>query len=277
MVACSTASANLDHCALPDAGVRVETVEAIVGFAFHDRSLLLQALLHRSAVIERQRDGGQEINLPSNERLEFLGDAIISMLVARYAYEHFPDYDEGRLTEVRAALVRRSTLGLLADSIDLGPHMYMGRSERKIGGRGRMTVLAEGLEALIAAIYLDHGLEAAECFMTRLLRNRVPELLDRAGSLNAKSRLQEYAQTNLKLIPSYKLMATTGPAHDARFTVEVNAGLNSGIGSGTSKQNAEQDAALTLLKRLQHDQRVGGQPTVGEVESDRDRPIPHDE
>src|SRR5450755_3393186 len=129
MVACSTASANLDDCALPDAKARVETVEAMVGFTFHDRSLLLQALLHRSAVIERQRDGGQDIDLPSNERLEFLGDAIISMLIARFAYEQFPDYDEGRLTEVRAALVRRSTLCILADSIDLGPSMYVGRSE----------------------------------------------------------------------------------------------------------------------------------------------------
>ncbi len=253
MVTRSLTPANLDDHGLTDATRRVEAIEATLGFAFYDRSLLLQALLHKSAVIERQRDGDPEPSLPSNERLEFLGDAILSMLVARYAFDVFPDYDEGRLTEVRSALVRRSTLGLLAEAIDLGSSMYMGRSERKAGGRGRMTVLAEGLEALVAAIYLDRDLDCAGRFVVGLLRDRVHELLHRADSLNAKSRLQEFAQTHLKIIPSYTLISSNGPAHDTRFTVEVTMGLYRARGHGTSKQGAEQHAALTLLNTVPRD------------------------
>lgn len=248
MVTRSESPANLYE--LPGAASRIQAMEAILGFAFHDRALLLQALLHRSAVIERQRDGDPEPEMASNERLEFLGDAVLNMLIARYAFDAFPDYDEGRLTELRAALVRRSTLGLLADSIDLASCIYMGRSERKAGARGKMTVLAEGLEALVAAIYLDRGLETTGAFVARLLRDRVPELVERAGSLNAKSRLQEFAQTHLRVIPTYALIGSSGPAHDARFTVEVVAGPYRAHGSGTSKQGAEQRAALTLLDEI---------------------------
>jgi len=261
MVTGSVLLANLDGFGLADAAPRIQAVEAIIGFEFRDRSLLLQALLHRSAILEMQRDGDLATSLQSNERLEFLGDAVLSMLIARLAYDRFPDYDEGRLTEVRAALVRRSTLGLLADSVDLGSSMYIGRSERKLGARGRMTVLAEGLEALVAAIYLDRGLEEASGFVSRLLQDRVPELLERAGSLNAKSRLQEFAQINLKVIPSYALLATAGPAHDTRFTVEVRAGPYRSIGYGTSKQGAEQHAATALLSLLPADSNLEQEAT----------------
>ena len=172
------------------------------------------------------------------------------MLLARYAYDQFQDYDEGRLTGIRTALARRSTLAILADSLGLGSHMFMGRSERKPGGRGRLTVLAEGFEALVAAIYLDRGLETAERFLESTLHHRVPELLIRAGGLNAKSRLQEFAQASLRIIPTYALVSSTGPAHDTRFMVEVVAGPYSGIGVGTSKRGAEQDAAKRLLETM---------------------------
>jgi ribonuclease-3 len=251
MVTRSTCSAKLDETALPDAAARMDAVEKAIGFPFRNRSLLLQALLHRSAVIERQRDGDPEITLPSNERLEFLGDAILSMLIAHYAFEQFPESDEGQLTEIRAALVRRSTLAILAESINLGTYLYMGRSERKSGGRGRNTVLAEGLEALVAAIFLDRGLDAAGEFVASMLRDRVSEFMNRAGTLNAKSRLQEFAQTHLKLIPAYSMVGSSGPAHDTRFSVAVTAGQYAAVGSGTSKRGAEQDAARTLLEEMQ--------------------------
>ncbi|MDB5057482.1 MAG: RNAse [Chloroflexi bacterium] len=265
MVTGSDRFANLDNVGLPDARQRVEAMEAILGFAFDDRTLLLQALLHRSAVLERQRDGVAAPSLPSNERLEFLGDAVLSMLVAHYAFAHFPEYGEGMLTEVRAALVRRSTLAILAEAIGLGPLMYMGRGERRIGGRGRMTVLAEGFEAVVAAIYLDQGLERTRDFVMSLLEQRITMLLERAGTLNAKSRLQQLAQTQLRVLPAYTLIQRSGPAHDSKFTVEVRAGEFSEVGQGTSKQGAEQRAAQALLLVLEPI--IASRSSEGEPES----------
>jgi ribonuclease-3 len=173
------------------------------------------------------------------------------MLVAEYAFAHFPDYGEGMLTEVRAALVRRSTMALLAEAMDLGLLVYMGRAERRLGSRGRMTVLAEALEALVAAIYLDQGLEQTRRFVSGLLDERLEFLLERAGGLNAKSRLQQLAQVHLRVQPSYTLVGRSGPAHDSMFTVEVHAGEYIQQGYGSSKQRAEQDAALSLLHMLE--------------------------
>jgi ribonuclease-3 len=251
MVTGSDRPANLDELGLPDARKRVEAMQAMLGFAFTDPTLLLQALLHRSAVLERQRDGVAVPSIPSNERLEFLGDAVLSMLVAHYAIAQFPDYGEGMLTEVRAALVRRSTLAILAEALDLGSMMYMGRAERRVGGRGRTTVLAEALEAVVAAIYLDQGLERTREFVSSLLEDRVTMLLERARSLNAKSRLQQVVQTYLRVLPEYTLIQRSGPAHDSRFTVEARAGEFSARGQGTSKQAAEQYAALALLELVE--------------------------
>jgi ribonuclease-3 len=213
--------------------------------------LLVQALLHRSAVLERERDGREVPSIASNERLEFLGDAVLSMLVAHYAYVTFPEYGEGMLTEVRAALVRRSTLAIVADSLGLGDLVYMGRAERKPGTRGRTTVLAEALEALVAAVFLDQGLERARLFVIDTFGGQIPSLLERAGSLNAKSRLQQLAQSRKQPIPAYTMLERSGPAHDSRFTVEARVGDVREVGSGTSKQSAEQQAALALLSKLE--------------------------
>jgi ribonuclease III len=250
MVTGSNGPSNDFGVALPDAPDRVAAMEAKLGCSFNDRSLLLQALVHRSALLERQRDGVEMSGLASNERLEFLGDAVLSMLIAHYSYLSFPDYDEGRLTEVRAALVRRSTLGILAEQLGIGELVYMGRAERKQGGRGRATVLAEAFEALVAALFLDQGLASARQFVADLLDGQVPSLLERAGTLNAKSRLQELAQSNQWALPRYRLIQRTGPAHDSRFTVEVQAGDHGGTGAGPSRQAAEQRAAQELLTTL---------------------------
>ena len=136
---------------LPGLASRVVAAESVLGVRFADPALLIQALVHRSYVLERERDGRDPLPCASNERLEFLGDAILGMLVARLAFDRFPEYDEGRLTAVRGALVRRSTLALLAEPLGLGELIYMGRLERQSGGRGRATVIAEAFEALLAA------------------------------------------------------------------------------------------------------------------------------
>jgi ribonuclease-3 len=250
IVAVSSPASNATDEALIDADRRVQAIEAKLGLQFKDRRLLLQALLHRSAVLEAQRDGRVVPSVPSNERLEFLGDAVLSMLVAHYAYTAFPEYGEGMLTEVRAALVRRSTLGILAEDLGIADLVYMGRAEQRVGGRGRATVLAEALEAIVAAVYLDHGLDAASRVVDGLLHRRVPDLLERAETLNAKSRLQELAQAKLHQIPVYRFLRRSGPDHDSRFTVEVLVGDFSEVGVGTSKQGAEQVAAKALLAAL---------------------------
>jgi ribonuclease-3 len=173
------------------------------------------------------------------------------MLVAEHAFCNFREYDEGRLTEVRAALVRRSTLALLAEELGIADLVYMGRSERKPGSRGRMTVLAEALEAVAAALYLDQGLDVARRFVFRLLEGRIPYLLQRADALNPKSRLQHVAQSQLRQLPTYVLLGRTGPAHDSRFTVEARVGDYHATGHGTSKQGAEQRAAQMVLEQIQ--------------------------
>jgi ribonuclease-3 len=239
-----------DYLSLPDAAARLQTAERRFGVRFRTTALLLQALLHRSYVLERERDGLPPLALPSNERLEFLGDAVLSMLVAQLAYHGYPDYDEGRLTEVRSALVRRSTLALIAEELHLDDLLYMGRTEQRRGGRGHATVLAEAFEAVLAAIYLDQGLEQAEAFLARQLGGRVDALLARAGGLNAKSRLQEFAQARLRIIPRYTVLERRGPAHDSRFDAQATVGDYQAIGTGTSIQSAEQAAARALLDVL---------------------------
>jgi ribonuclease-3 len=251
MVTTSDAGANAEDPALPDATARVESMQILLGVRFNDPRLLLQALLHRSAVLERQRDHVTLPTIASNERLEFLGDAVLSMLIAQYAYENFTDYDEGRLTEARAALVRRSTLAILADALGMAELLYVGRAERRPASRGRMTVLAEALEAVVAAVYLDQGLDVARQFVFKLLEGRIPYLLQRADSLNPKSRLQELAQSQLRLLPTYVLLSRTGPAHDSRFTVEAHVGEYQSTGLGTSKRDAEQRAAQLLLDKVE--------------------------
>jgi ribonuclease-3 len=239
-----------DYYSLPDAAGRVLAAERRLGITFQDRQLLLQALLHRSYVLERERDGLSPLPLQSNERQEFLGDAVLGMLVAQFAYRHYPDHDEGQLTEIRSALVRRSTLALIAEDLRLSELLYMGRTEQRRSGRGHATVLAEAFEAILAAVYLDQGLERAEAFLSAQLSGRIDMLLMRAGGLNPKSQLQEYAQAHIHAMPRYVLLERRGPAHDSRFDVRAVVGDYWANGTGTSIQAAEQNAARALLDLL---------------------------
>ena len=222
-------------------------LEARLGYRFRDAGLLEQALRHRSYANEHDVDA-----LDCNERLEFLGDAIVGALAARMAYERYPQRDEGWLTDARSRLVRNATLGRLAGGLGIGAHLEMGAGIERDGGRGRPVVLARALEAVIGAIWLDGGDEAARAFVERLLVDELEEL-EREGAVgNPKSRLQELAQSERGTTPRYAMISATGPDHDRSFTVMVMLGGEEiARGAGKSKRAAEMEAAAAALERLE--------------------------
>ncbi len=210
---------------------------------FKDPTLLRQALVHTSYLNENPG-----IDVGSNERLEFLGDAALGVVVAQELYKEYPDIDEGRLTELRAHLVRRDTLARAAARFELGEYLQLGRGEDAAGGRNRPTNLARAYEALLGALFLDGGLAKVRTFVKRSLKDELSEL--RAGSMphDPKSRLQEVVQSRWQTTPTYKLLKTEGPDHARRFTVQVMVGNKSlGTGEGRSKQMAEKEAAQRAL------------------------------
>ena len=237
--------------ALADVDHRIADLEARLNLRFADRALPVQALVHKSALIERSRAGQPLPDISSNERLEFLGDSVLTLLVSHLVYDRFPDFDEGRLTEARSALVRRSTLARLAESLGLANLVYMSVDVLRGDSRGRATVLAEAFEAVLGAIYLDHGFEAARQFVAGQYAGRIDELVAQMSLVNAKSRLQEKSQAILREVPRYSLLSRRGPDHDSRFEVEVRAGPYVERGEGSSKQAAEQSAARALLDVLE--------------------------
>jgi len=217
-----------------------------LGIVFIEPGLLRQALVHSSYINENPAA------VPGhNERLEFLGDAVLGLVAAGELYRSFPDFSEGELTRLRAALVRRDTLARVARSIDLGSFLLMGKGEESGGGRGKSTNLAGALEAVVAAVYLDAGLDAAGEMVARLFASEWPKLSGPEAVIDFKSRLQEIVQSRFQRTPLYRLVSETGPHHDMIFTVEVS--VNSevlGQGSGRSKKLAETEAARAALARL---------------------------
>ena len=217
-----------------------------VSVAIGDRSLVDMALVHRSYVHEQW-----ERPLQSNERLEFLGDSVLNFLTARFLYDAFPSKGEGELTALRAALVRTSTLARFARGLDLGAALKLGKGEEQSGGREREPLLADAFEAVLAAIFLDGGAEAADRFLRPLLENETTTIIEHGLILDEKSRLQERVQSERNLTPRYKTVRAEGPDHERRFTIEVWAGGERlGVGEGTSKQAAAQAAARAALAFL---------------------------
>lgn len=212
-----------------------------LGYSFADTGLLLDALTHRSFKNERP-----DLAATDNERLEFLGDAVIGLLVASLLYLQFPDADEGELTRRRADLVSEKGLSEAAEAIDLGDAMRLGKGEQKSGGRSKPRLLASALEALVGAVYSDGGADAAFSVARRIFE---PRLHTRApGHRDAKSRAQEWAQANLGGTPIYRLLGTDGPDHEREFTVAIELHDEEvATGAGRSKIEAEQDAASAAL------------------------------
>jgi ribonuclease-3 len=220
-------------------------LERALGHVFVQRQLLREALTHRSYAYECAAPG-----VVSNERLEFLGDAVLALLSADLLYTHNPGADEGRLTQLRAALVRASTLARFAEQLKLGPALRLGRGEEATGGRTRPLLLASAFEAVVGALYVDGGLPEAQALVVPLLAAEV-ELIEAGGERRIqddKSRLQELAQGTLGVTPRYRLVSEEGPSHERTFRVEALLGeVVAGRGEGRSKRQAEQAAAHDAL------------------------------
>src|SRR5438105_10960734 len=215
-------------------------------YTFRDLSLLQAALIHTSYVNERPGRG-----LESNERLEFLGDAVLGVVVAHRLYELRPESAEGELTVLRAWLVRQSTLARWARQLQLGPHLLLGRGEARGGGRDRPALLARGFEAVIGAIYLDAGLDAARSVLLPLIDQEIQAGFSPQRVVDAKSRLQQVTQARFETTPVYNLVDHTGPGHAPVFVIEVRAGPEiNARGSGHSKRAAQQAAAHAALQQL---------------------------
>jgi ribonuclease-3 len=219
-------------------------LERSVGWRFQQRSLLAEALTHRSYVYETPKAG-----LAPNERLEFLGDAILAFLSAEYLFRTYPGLSEGELTDARAALVKTPTLAAFARGLRLGDYLRLGRGEQRSGGRKRDPLLAAAFEALLGALYLDGGLDVARRFVLPLLEQEARRVIAAGRLKDDKSLLQELAQAHLGVTPSYRIVAEEGPAHHRQYTVEVLLGSQvAGQGRGRNKQHAEQEAARLALE-----------------------------
>ncbi|HEY4690617.1 MAG TPA: ribonuclease III [Anaerolineae bacterium] len=213
---------------------------------FRDPSLLERALTHRSYLNEHP-----ELALEDNERLEFLGDAVLDFVTGAWLYNRFPELQEGRLTSLRAALVKTETLARFAQQAGVNEHLRLGRGEAETGGRGRMSMLADAFEAVLGALYLDQGLAAVQAYLAQLLPEEVDRILASEADRDAKSTLQEWSQAERSITPRYRTIAEEGPDHAKLFTVEVRIGDEVvGRGAGASKQAAAQAAANDALKRL---------------------------
>ena len=222
----------------------MKELEEAIGYHFQDISLLENALTHSSCANERWHN-----SLRSNERLEFLGDSILGMIVADHLYRNFPDRPEGELTRMRADMVCEQSLAVVANRINLGSHLMLGHGEEQGGGRNRSSILADAVESVIAACYLDGGYAAALNFVNTFVLSDIPVV--KYHNADYKTALQEKVQQKKHQVLSYHLTGEEGPDHDKRFLVEVRLnGTTVGTGSGTSKKRAEQDAARVALEEL---------------------------
>ena len=222
----------------------IKDLETAIGYRFKNITLLQNALTHSSYANERWHD-----SLKSNERLEFLGDSILGMVVAEYLYRNFPDRPEGELTRMRADMVCETSLALVANKLDLGSHLLLGHGEEQGGGRTRPSILADAVESVIAAAFLDGGFEAAERIIKQFILVEVP--VTRLHNRDYKTMLQELVQQKKNQVLSYALVGESGPDHDKNFLVEVRLNGNVvGSGSGRSKKRAEQDAARNAVEQL---------------------------
>ena len=222
----------------------IKDLETAIGYRFQNISLLQNALTHSSYANERWHN-----SLLSNERLEFLGDSVLCMLVAEYLYRNFPNRPEGELTRMRADMVCEKTLAAAANRIGIGEHLLLGHGEEQGGGRSRDSILADAMESVIAACFLDGGIEAALKVVRQFILVEVP--VTKLHNADYKTALQELVQQKKNQVLSYALVGQSGPDHDKQFDVEVSLnGTVVGCGSGSSKKRAEQNAACAAIEQL---------------------------
>ena len=219
-------------------------LETAIGYHFQNIQLLQNALTHSSYANERWHN-----SLLSNERLEFLGDSVLGMLVAEYLYRTFPNRPEGELTRMRADMVCEQTLAAAANRIGIGEHLLLGHGEEQGGGRKRNSILADAMESVIAACFLDGGIEAALKVVQQFILVEVP--VKKMHNIDYKTQLQELVQQKKNQVLSYVLVGQSGPDHDKQFEVEVSLnGKVVGRGTGSSKKRAEQDSARAAMEKL---------------------------
>ncbi|MFH1650835.1 MAG: ribonuclease III [Chloroflexota bacterium] len=222
----------------------LDELEKTIGVAFQDHALLVTAVVHSSYLNENPASAREH-----NERLEFLGDAVLGLIIAEKVYREFPGLTEGQMTRRRAALVRRDALVRVAGKIGLGDYLYLGKGEEGGGGRLKEANLAGAMEAVIAAVYLDGGLDTTREFIGRFWKDEFARTAVRGVEVDAKTRLQEVMQSRQQLTPHYRLLEAIGPDHARTFTVAVFAGNDVlGTGSGKSKKAAETAAARAALE-----------------------------
>lgn len=221
------------------------SLEKKIGFKFKNPDLLKESLTHRSYLNENPRWGKH------NERLEFLGDAVFELITSEFLYHKYPEQDEGYLTALRAALINYQRLALVAQEIGLGNYIYLSRGEAKDTGKAREVILANGMESLLAAIYLDQGYDSAKKFVEKFLLPHLDEIIKKQLYKDPKSLLQEIVQEKLKITPIYKVLEENGPDHQKVFKVGVffNDKL-AAVGDGSSKQEGEISAAEHALSSI---------------------------
>ena len=222
----------------------IKDLETAIGYKFRNIQLLQNALTHSSYANERWHN-----SLLSNERLEFLGDSVLGMLVAEYLFRNFPDRPEGELTRMRADMVCEQTLAGAANKIGIGEHLLLGHGEERLGGRNRNSILADAMESVIAACFLDGGIQAALKVVQQFILVEVP--VTKLHNVDYKTQLQELVQQKKNQVLVYRLVGESGPDHDKQFDVEVSLnGSVVGNGSGSSKKRAEQSAAACAIAKL---------------------------
>ena len=220
-------------------------LQQILGYTFNTPQHLSEALRHSSYVNEQLDD-----TLRDNERLEFLGDAVLGLLVGHLLMKRFPHVKEGDLSRMRSSLVNEQRLSSIAIDIGIGPHILLGKGEQQTDGQRKKSILADTFEAIVAAIYLDAGFETTRDILTPIFRDHIDSLDIENVDGDYKSRLQEVAQENYKVIPQYALLESTGPDHDKTFLVEASVAHFSTRAEGKTKKAAEQKSARSLYLRL---------------------------
>lgn len=232
------------HTTDTDIDALLTALEEVLGTGFRDRALLTSAITHRSFLNENRH-----ANWDHNERLEFLGDAVLELVVTHALFQNYPNKPEGELTAIRAALVNTAALAAAAERIDLNRFLLFSKGEAKDTGRARQYILANALEALIGALYLDQGYESAAAFIRSHLLARTEEVVANRLWQDPKSRFQELAQEQTSITPTYTLLSQTGPDHDRVFTIGVFLrDKEVARGSGKSKQEAERAAAEAAIQ-----------------------------
>ncbi len=224
----------------------MKELEEKIGYAFADKNLLSLALTHSSYANEIKKKSHS-----NNERLEFLGDAVLDMIVSEYMFVHFPEMPEGELTKLRAAVVCESSLAVLARNFELGRYIQLGKGEETTGGRGRDSILADAFEAVIGAVCLDGGMEAVRAYVLRFMVAQIEHTKSNFKNLDCKTHLQEVIQKISKIPLQYEIVDEQGPDHNKMFvSVVSHEGRALGKGTGKSKKEAEQNAANNALEQM---------------------------